>query len=64
MTNKLEDFFLWGQAFTQTQNIQIPEEMVVITNAGGPGVMITDHMEFAGVKIAEFSDSQKQILMQ
>ena len=36
MTNKLEEFFLWGQAFAQTRKADIPEEMVVITNAGGP----------------------------
>ncbi len=63
-TNKLEDFFLWGQAFTATRNKEIPQEMVVITNAGWPGVMTTDHMEFNDVKIAEFNESEEKILMQ
>ncbi len=63
-TNKLEEFFLWGQAFTATRNIKIPDEMVVVTNAGWPWVMITDHMEFNDVAIAEFSESEKKILMQ
>jgi len=62
-TDKLEEFFLWGQAFSQTREINIPEEMVVVTNAGWPGVMITDHMEFHDIQIAEFSDNEKQVLM-
>gem|GEM_PF-4287019 len=33
-TNSLEEFFLWGQAFSVTRNLKIPDEMVVITNAG------------------------------
>jgi len=63
-TNSLEEFFLWGQAFSVSRNLKIPDEMVVITNAGWPGVMITDHMEFNNIKIAEFSDTEKQTLMQ
>jgi len=63
-TNKLEEFFLWWQAFTATRGIKVPDEMVVITNAWGPGVMITDHMECNNIKIAEFSDDEKQVLMQ
>ena len=38
--------------------------MVLITNAGGPGVMITDHSEFEGVTLAEFNEAEKEILMQ
>ncbi len=33
-TDKLEEFFLWGQAFSVTRHYEIPTEMVVITNAG------------------------------
>ncbi len=63
-TNKLEEFFLWAQGFSMTKDIDIPEEMVVITNAGWPGVMTTDHMEFEWVPIAQFSVEEKKILME
>ena len=44
--------------------MNIPEELVIITNAGGPGVMATDHVEFNDVCLAEFSSEEKQILVQ
>lgn len=63
-TNRLEEFFLWSQAFSHTRNIEIPEEIVVVTNAGWPGVMTTDHADFHHVWFAEFNKTEKQLLMQ
>ncbi len=64
-TQKLEDFFLWWKTFSQVKNLKdIPEELAIITNAGWPWVMITDHSENLWIKLAEFSEEEKKILMQ
>ena len=64
-TSKLEDFFLWGKTFSKIDNFEnIPEELVIITNAWGPWVMTTDHSEFLWIKLAEFNDDEKKILME
>ncbi|MDQ7023235.1 MAG: acetate--CoA ligase family protein [Candidatus Gracilibacteria bacterium] len=63
-TQKLEDFFLWGKTFSLIEDFKnIPDELAIITNAGGPGVMVTDHCEYLGVKLAEFNEEEKEILM-
>jgi len=64
-TSKLEDFFLWWKTFSKIDNFEnIPEELAIITNAWWPWVMITDHCEFLWIKLAEFSEGEKKILMQ
>ncbi len=67
-TQKLEDFFLWGKTFSNifetNSSEKIPEELAIITNAGWPWVMITDHCEKLAVKLAEFDEQEKKILMQ
>ncbi len=40
----------------------IPEELIIITNAWGPWVMITDHSEKLKIKLAVFSEKEKEIL--
>jgi len=63
-TSKLEDFFLWWKTFSQIDNFsEIPEELLIITNAWWPWVMVTDHSEYLWVKLAEFNEEEKQILM-
>ena len=61
-TDSLENFFLWSQAFSQTVDIEIPKELLIITNAGGPWVMATDHTEKNNVILTEFSDEEKRVL--
>lgn len=66
-TSKLEDFFLWWKAFSQIiewhQDIKnIPEEIAIVTNAGWPWVMVTDHWEYLWLKFTEFTDDEKEIL--
>ncbi len=62
-TQSLENFFLWSQIFSKVEDIsKVPEELVIITNAWWPAVMATDHTETYGVSLAEFSDSEKNIL--
>ena len=61
-TDSLESFFLWSQAFSQTVEINIPDELLIITNAGGPWVMATDHTEKNNVTLTEFSVAEKSML--
>ncbi len=62
-TQKLEDFFLWWKTFSLIEDFSaISEELAIITNAGWPWVMITDHSEKFGIKLAEFDDKEKEIL--
>ena len=61
-TQSLENFFLWSQVFSKTNIEDISEELVIITNAWWPWVMATDHTEAYNVKLAEFSDSEKELL--
>ncbi len=39
------------------------DRVAVVTNAGGPGIMMTDALEMAGLKMARLSDSVKEELM-
>ncbi len=62
-TGKLEDFFLWWKTFSEIQKIQtIPEELAIITNAGWPWVMITDHAENLWIKLTTFDENETKIL--
>ncbi len=61
-TQSLENFFLWSQIFSKTLVDNIPEELVMITNAWWPWVMATDHAQNYWVKLTEFTDKEKQIL--
>lgn len=61
-TDALKKVFLWSETFSHTMQKEISEEMIIITNAGGPGVMATDNAERFGVSLANFSDEEKAIL--
>ncbi|MDD3646406.1 MAG: acetate--CoA ligase family protein [Candidatus Gracilibacteria bacterium] len=61
-TQSLEDFFLWSHIFSRSHICDIPEELVIITNAGGPGVMATDHVDFNNVVLSEFTQEEKDVL--
>jgi len=61
-TSSLENFFLFSEIFSKNKWKKTPESLAIITNAGGPGVMATDHCEFHKIPLEEFSDSDKEIL--
>ncbi len=61
-TASLEDFFLWAEAFSTTVWKNIPESLAIITNAGGPWVMATDHCELNNISLQNFSKSQQATL--
>lgn len=63
-TSKLENFFLWWKTFSKVNDFKkVPEELAIVTNAWGPWVMITDHCEFLWLKLTEFSNSEREVLM-
>lgn len=59
----LEDFFDLSRAFS-FENIPMGPKVVIISNAGGPGVLATDTINEAGLELVEFSDDTKQKLLQ
>lgn len=61
-TSALERFFLRSHAFSKTVWMEIPEELVIITNAWGPWVMATDHCEYNNVDLKIFSPEEQKIL--
>lgn len=61
-TQSLEDFFLISQIFWKTDIKNVPESLAIITNAGWPWVMATDHLEEYNINLAEFSTAEKNIL--
>lgn len=61
-TSSLEDLTLRGEVFAKTANINIPDSLAILTNAGGPGVMVTDHCEMHNIAIANFSEAEQAIL--
>lgn len=63
-TQSLENFFLWSQIFSKTQLENVPDELVMITNAGWPWVMATDHSENYWVQLTSFTEEEKMILSQ
>ncbi|MDD2871511.1 MAG: acetate--CoA ligase family protein [Candidatus Gracilibacteria bacterium] len=61
-TFSLERFFLWAEMFSKTIKNDIPDKLAIITNAGGPGVMATDHCELNDIELQEFTDEEQKIL--
>ena len=61
-TFSLERFFLWAEMFSKTINHNIPDTLAIITNAGGPWVMATDHCELNNITLHEFSSDEQKIL--
>jgi len=61
-TLSLERFFVWAEMFSKTVYHNIPEKLTIITNAGWPWVMTTDHCELNDIKLQEFTDEEQIIL--
>lgn len=61
-TQSLEDFFLWSHIFSRSHICDIPEELVLITNAWWPWVMATDHVDLNNVILSDFTIEEKEIL--
>ncbi len=57
----LIDFFELAKAFSY-QNLPQGDKVAIITNAGGPGIMITDWLIKYGLKLAQLSNKTKNSL--
>jgi acetate---CoA ligase (ADP-forming) len=55
------DLFDLTMAFSN-QPLPANDQVAIITNAGGPGIMATDAIEKLGMKVAEFTDETKKRL--
>ncbi|MBD3205367.1 CoA-binding protein [Candidatus Bathyarchaeota archaeon] len=54
LTDSMEDLFNYAVAFT-SQNLPMDEGVVIVTNAGGPGILSTDLIEKLGLKMAKLT---------
>ncbi len=61
-THSLEDLFLWSKFFSKVRKNDVQDDLILVTNAGGPGVMAIDNAERFGVSLAEFSEKEQNIL--
>lgn len=57
----LMDFFELAKAFSY-QELPKGERVAIVTNAGGPGILITDWLPEYGLKLAQLSDKTKAAL--
>lgn len=57
----LADFFELAKIFSY-QDLPKGERTAIITNAGGPGILLTDWLPEYGLKLAQLSDKTKKIL--
>ena len=55
----VQDLFDYAQAFARQPLLEGPA-IAVITNAGGPGIMASDAIEHAGLRLAALSQETKQ----
>lgn len=61
-TQSLEDLFLWSESFSKTVWKEIPDDIVIVTNAGWPWVIATDHCEINNISLKDFSKEEQIIL--
>lgn len=57
----VQDLFDYAQAFARQPLLESPA-IAVITNAGGPGIMASDAIEHAGLRLASLTQETKQAL--
>ncbi|KMQ52670.1 Acetyl-CoA synthetase [Chitinispirillum alkaliphilum] len=60
--DSIEHLFDISTAFAY-QPLPKGDRVAVVTNAGGPGIMMTDALEMAGLKMAKLDDGVKENLM-
>lgn len=57
----LEDFFALAKGFSYSE-LPKGNRVAIVTNAGGPGIMITDLLPINGLELAKLSEKTKAIL--
>ncbi len=60
-TDSMEDLFNYAVTFT-SQSLPKDEGVVIVTNAGGPGILSTDLIEKLGLKMSSLSEETKKKL--
>ncbi len=59
--SSVQDLFDYAQAFAR-QPVLARDAIAVVTNAGGPGIMATDAIERAGMRLASLTPETQQVL--
>ncbi len=57
----MEELFVAAKLFSSYSPKEV-NKVVVLTNAGGPGIMCTDALETSGLKLQQLSESTKELL--
>ena len=57
----VEELFIYAAAFAHNEKLE-GDQIAVISNAGGPGVLVTDELVMRGLKIAHFTPETTDIL--
>lgn len=57
----VEKLFIYAAAFAHNEKLE-GNQIAVISNAGGPGVLVTDELVMRGLKIAHFTPDTTEIL--
>ena len=57
----VDEFFNYARAFA-ARRLPAGPTIAVVTNAGGPGIIATDAVEFSALKMAELKDDTKKAL--
>jgi len=61
LSESMEDLFNYAVAFTE-QNLPEDEGVVIVTNAGGPGILSTDLIDSLGLKMAALTEETVKAL--
>ncbi len=57
----VEELFIYAAAFAHNEKLE-GNQIAVISNAGGPGVLVTDELVIRGLKIAHFTPDTTEVL--
>ncbi len=57
----VEELFIYAAAFAHNEKLE-GDQIAVISNAGGPGVLVTDELVMRGLKIAHFAPETTDVL--
>jgi acyl-CoA synthetase (NDP forming) len=59
--NTVEELFIYAAAFAHNEKLE-GNQIAVISNAGGPGVLVTDELVVRGLKLAQLTPDTTEIL--
>jgi len=59
--NTVEELFIYAAAFAHNEKLE-GNQIAVISNAGGPGVLVTDELVMRGLKLAHLTPDTTEIL--